>query len=134
MAIANDAYRSITRRNIGEAPVPNPDLAENLIVLKGRRDKDGNWVADYADVLQGFRGDQRATQVSLKALGRRLTGQGKLTLAPPDEPAGPLAARNPTPAPSGAPRSPLPSERPPDTSTLLSEAIGITIKRLGEGE
>ena len=56
-AIANDAYRSLYGRNIGEPPIPNPEYAENLIIKEGRRDRDGNWLAHYTDVLRGFRGD-----------------------------------------------------------------------------
>ena len=126
-AIANDAYKAITGRNIGEPPIPNPEFAENLIINEGRRDREGNWVARYSDILRGFRGDQSRAQVSLKAIGRRLAGdnRGNLVLRPPDEPYQP-------PAPESAAPTPPPSERPPEASGLLAEALGTTRRRMEE--
>jgi hypothetical protein len=126
-AIANDAYKAITGRNIGEAPIPNPEFAENLIINEGRRDREGNWVARYSDVLRGFRGDQSRAQVSLRAIGRRLAGdnRGNLVLRPPDEP-------YQSPAPESAAPTPPPSERPPEASGLLAEALGTTRRRMEE--
>ena len=130
MAIANDAHKSLYGRNIGEAPIPNPEYAENLIVNEGRRDRYGNWVATYVDVLRGFRGDQPRAQASIKAIGRRLTNDnGKLTLQPPDE--RPQPPPPPAPPPDAAPTPP--SERPPDPSGLMAEALGTTQRRMEEG-
>ena len=128
-AIANDAYRSLYGRDIGEAPVPNPEFAENLIIKEGRRDREGRWLARYTDVLRGFRGDQARCQASLKAIGsRRLAHdmRGNLALSPPDERIAP-------PAPERASEPPPPSERPPEASGLLAEALGTTRRRMEEG-
>jgi hypothetical protein len=132
LAIANDAYRSLYSRNMGEAPTATPAVAEALIENGGRQDRYGNWVAHYTDVLRGMRGDQARTQASLHALGRRLLwdGRGNLTLRPPDIPTTLAGERNPPPAPEDAAPPPDPSERPPDPSGLLSKAIGITRSRM----
>lgn len=128
-AIANDAYRSLYGRDIGGPIIPTPEYAENLIVDRGRRDRYGNWVATYGDVVKGFRGDQARTRASLDAIGRRLSsdGRGKLTLRPPDEP---VAAHTPSPAPDSAAPPPPPPERPQDASGLLSAALGETRRRM----
>lgn len=126
-AIANDAYKARYGRNIGEAPVPNPEFAETLIINQKRRDRNGDWHAMYTDVLHGFRDDQARASASLDAIGRRLTrSNGHLVLRPPDEPYAP-------PAPPQAAPPPSPPERTSDASGLLSEAIGVTISRM-EGQ
>ena len=119
-AIANDNYRMVYGRDIGGPIIPTPEYAETLIINVGRRDRDGNWLATYTDVLRGFRGDQARAQASLKAIGRRLAHdmRGGLALAPPIE-----ATQPPEPPP--APDPPPPSERPPD-------AAGTHVRRVGD--
>lgn len=127
-AIANDAYRSLYGRSIGEATVPNPVYAAQLIENEGRRDLDGNWLARYVDVLRGFRGDQARARASLDALGRRLTcdNRGRLTLRP-DPAAGAPAPRTGPPA---SPVTPEPSDSLQDAGALMRQAIGDTTERI----
>jgi hypothetical protein len=125
MAIARDAYRSAYGRDLGEPPVPNSVFAVDVIQRLGRFDPTREvWRISFAQFLDEFRGDQARARASLKELGRRVDHdeRGVVTLRLPDE----------EPVPVRAP-DPLPSERTPDPSGLLAEALGTTRRRMEEG-
>lgn len=128
MQIARDEYRSLYGREIGDSVVANPVYAADIIMRDGTFDPLREvWRATYSDVANGFNQDHARAIASLHGLGRRLThdNSGKLTLRPPSEPAPALPAATDPPPP--------PSERPPDASGLLAEALGETRRRM-EGE
>ena len=135
MAVANDAYRAMTGRNIGDKPVADPRTAERVIVDVGYEDAHGNHIARFTDVLEAFRGDQARCRASLNAIGRRLadTDTGHLILKPAAEP--PEAGWDPRdrpPAPSDTPESAEGTTAPLDAAGLMVEAIAETARRVEE--
>lgn len=134
--IARDEYRRLYGREMGEAPAPNPDFAEQVIKDLGHFDEHNEcWYAHFTDVARAFGGDFHRARLSIQALerNRRLITDSQGRLALRSAVAVPVAAYSPPSlpsAPDGADQPLPPSERPPDPSALLSEALGETARRL----
>jgi hypothetical protein len=130
-AIAADKYRDLHGREIGDKVIPNPAFAATLIENQDHRDRDGNALARYTDVLRGFRGDQQTTLASLAAIGPRLIrdNTGRLLLRPPPETPEPRYA---PPAPTPLPEQSQAVSEPTAIGAGLSAALADTARRMNE--